>query len=61
MTWQTINPASGAIVASYEETSPKAVQAIIASAHQAYLTHPRWDRRNSEMRGRVRLLRGKRR
>ena len=37
MTWQTINPASGAVVASYEETSPEAVQAIIASAHQAYL------------------------
>jgi succinate-semialdehyde dehydrogenase/glutarate-semialdehyde dehydrogenase len=37
MTLQTINPASGAVVASYEETSPEAVQAIIASAHQAYL------------------------
>ena len=37
MTWQTINPASGAVVASYEETSPEAVQAIIASAHEAYL------------------------
>jgi len=37
MTWQTINPASGAVVASYEETSPEAVQAIIASAHRAYL------------------------
>jgi succinate-semialdehyde dehydrogenase/glutarate-semialdehyde dehydrogenase len=37
MTLQTINPASGAVVASYEETSAEAVQAIIASAHQAYL------------------------
>ena len=37
MTLQTINPASGAVVASYEETSPEAVRAIIASAHQAYL------------------------
>jgi succinate-semialdehyde dehydrogenase / glutarate-semialdehyde dehydrogenase len=37
MTWQTINPASGAVVASYEKTSPEAVQAIIASAHRAYL------------------------
>ena len=36
MTLQTINPASGAVVASYEETSPEAVQAIIAGAHQAY-------------------------
>src|SRR6266550_6492390 len=37
MTLQTINPASGAVVASYEETSPEAVQVIIASVHQAYL------------------------
>jgi uncharacterized membrane protein len=34
MTLQTINPAS-AVIASYEEISPEAVQAIIASAHQA--------------------------
>src|SRR5205823_8697558 len=32
MTWQTINPASGSVVASYEESSPEAVQAIIAGA-----------------------------
>src|SRR5207253_7742424 len=37
MTWQTINPASGATLAKYEEASPEGVQAIIASAHQAYL------------------------
>ena len=37
MTLQAINPATGAVVASYEEISPDAVQAIIASAHQAYL------------------------
>src|SRR3982074_2738853 len=37
MTWQTINPARRAVVASKEETSPDAVQAIIASAHRAYL------------------------
>jgi acyl-CoA reductase-like NAD-dependent aldehyde dehydrogenase len=37
LTLQTINPATGAVVASHEETSPAAVQAIIASAHRAYL------------------------
>src|ERR1700730_4734063 len=37
MTLQTINPATGAVVASYEEISPEAAQAVIASAHQAYL------------------------
>jgi acyl-CoA reductase-like NAD-dependent aldehyde dehydrogenase len=36
MTLQTINPAS-AVVASYEETSPEAMQAVIARAHQAHL------------------------
>src|ERR1700704_3976269 len=53
MTWQTINPASGAVVASYEETSPEAVQAIIASAHQAYLE---W--RQTSFRQRAGLMRG---
>src|ERR1700730_7866410 len=52
MTWQTINPASGAVVASYEETSPDAVQAIIASAHQAYLE---W--RQTSFRERAALMR----
>jgi succinate-semialdehyde dehydrogenase/glutarate-semialdehyde dehydrogenase len=53
MTWQTINPASGAVVASYEETSPDAVQATIASAHQAYLE---W--RQTSFRQRAGLMRG---
>src|SRR3989441_5185106 len=52
MTLQTINPASGAVVASYEETSPEAVQAIIASAHQAYLE---W--RSTSFRERAALMR----
>src|SRR5882672_11407658 len=52
MTWQTINPASGAVVASYEETSPEAVQAIIAGAHQAYLA---W--RSTSFRERAALMR----
>ena len=37
MTLQSINPTNGAVIASYEEISPKAVQDIIAGAHQAYL------------------------
>src|SRR5439155_7101276 len=52
MTWQTINPASGSVVASYEESSPEAVQAIIAGAHQAYLA---W--RSTSFRERSALMR----
>src|ERR1700694_5276034 len=52
MTLQTINPASGAVVASYEEPSPEAVQAIIASAHQAYFE---W--RQTSFRERAALMR----
>jgi acyl-CoA reductase-like NAD-dependent aldehyde dehydrogenase len=37
MTLQTINPATGAVVASYEEISPEAAHAIIDNAHRAYL------------------------
>jgi succinate-semialdehyde dehydrogenase / glutarate-semialdehyde dehydrogenase len=37
MTFQTINPASGAVVATYEPVSPEARQTIIAGVHQAYL------------------------
>lgn len=37
MTLQSINPTNGVVIASYEEISPKAVQDIIAGAHQAYL------------------------
>src|ERR1700682_552787 len=37
MTWQTINPASGAVVASYEETLPDALQPLIARTNKAYL------------------------
>ena len=36
MTWQAIPPRA-AVVASYKETSPEGLQAIIASAHQAYV------------------------
>ena len=52
MTWQTINPASGAVIANYEETSPEAVQATIASAHQAFIE---W--RSTSFRERAALMR----
>src|SRR3984893_4049589 len=60
MTWQTITPASGAVVASYEETLPDAVQAIIASAHQAYLEwrQTRFRERAALMRRAADVLRG---
>ena len=52
MSLQAINPATGAVVASYEEISPEAVRAIIASAHQAYLA---W--RGTSFRERTALMR----
>jgi len=60
MTWQTINPATGAVVASYEETSPEAVQAIIASAHQAHLEwrSTSFSQRAALMRRAAEVLRG---
>jgi succinate-semialdehyde dehydrogenase/glutarate-semialdehyde dehydrogenase len=60
MTLQTINPASGAVVATYEETSPEAVQAIIAGAHQAYLgwRSTSFSERATLMRGAADVLRG---
>jgi len=60
MTFRTINPASGAVVAGYEETSPEAVQAIIASAHQAYLAwrNTKFGERAALMRRAAEVLRG---
>src|SRR5206468_8874640 len=52
MTLQSINPTNGAVIASYEEMSPKAVQAIIGGAHQAYLS---W--RSTSFRERAALMR----
>jgi len=52
MTLQSINPVSGAIVASYEQTSSQATEVLIASTHQAYLA---W--RSTPFRERATLLR----
>ena len=52
MKFQTINPATGAVVATYESASPEARQTIIASAHQAYLA---W--RHTNFRERATLMR----
>jgi acyl-CoA reductase-like NAD-dependent aldehyde dehydrogenase len=42
MKFQTINPATGEVVATYEPASPEARQTTIAGTHQAYLAwrHP---------------------
>jgi succinate-semialdehyde dehydrogenase/glutarate-semialdehyde dehydrogenase len=60
MTFQTTSPATGAVVASYEEISPEAVQDIIASAHQAYLAwrHTSFRERAALMRRAADVLRG---
>jgi succinate-semialdehyde dehydrogenase/glutarate-semialdehyde dehydrogenase len=60
MTLQTISPATGAVVASYEEISPETVQDIIASAHQAYLAwrHTSFRERAALMRRAADVLRG---
>jgi succinate-semialdehyde dehydrogenase / glutarate-semialdehyde dehydrogenase len=52
MKFQTINPTTGAVVATYETVSPEARQTIIAGAHQAHVV---W--RHVSFRDRAALMR----
>ena len=51
MTLQSINPATGELVVTYEEMSSSQVESIVASCHRSFL-----DWRNSELTERSRLL-----
>ena len=59
MTIQTINPATGAVVATYDEMMPTQVNAIIGQVHQAFLAWRRvaFDERAGPMRAVAKILR----